>query len=401
MNETLNSKRSSLSEFLNILFKWKKFLIINLFLISVISVGITLLIDNEYKASGTVIISSNSNNNMALGGMLSDVSSLLGVGGTASGEAEYLLGILGSRKLKTTLIDKFDLINYYEITKYKIDKTIKMLDNNYFYEQNENGMIDISFIHKDPTISASIVKFIINYVDSTNVAIHHEKARDYRTFIENRYNKSKSDLHIAEQNLQKFQEETGLYVIPDQLMVNIKTIVELEKKLYSREIELEILNTSSSPNYSIIKQLKREIKVYQKNLKDIKTGANQFANSTAFFPIENLPEIYAEYIRIYRDFEIKNKILEFITPMYEQALMDEQKNIPTLIVLDEPFIPELKEYPKRSSIVIIVFFLSLFILIPIVLTGEYLDNQKQKNIFEERLFNFFKKIKKIYFLRTM
>ena len=81
--------------------------------------------------------------------------------------------------------------------------------------------------------------------------------------------------------------------------------------------------------------------------------------------------------------------------------MDEQKNIPTLIVLDEPFVPELKEYPKRSSIVIIVFLLSLFILIPIVLTGEYLDNQKQKNAFEERLFKLFGRVKKMYFLKTI
>ena len=242
---------------------------------------------------------------MPLGGMLSDVSSLLGVGGMSSGDAEYLLGILESRKLKTTIINNFNLVDYFEIKKYKMDKTVKALESNYFYELNENGMIDISFIHKEPMTSTNIVKFIIRYIDSINVSIHLEKAKNYRTFIENRYNKSESDLKLTEQNMQDFQEKTGLYVIPDQLMVNIETIVELEKKLYSKEIELEILNTRNSPNYSMIKQLKKEIEVYKSNLENIKMGSDRFENSTAFFPLENLPEVYAEYIRVYRDFEIK------------------------------------------------------------------------------------------------
>ncbi len=389
-----NNEHKSFSDFMSVLLKWKKFLLINLFLIVAVTAVITLLIDNEYKSQATVIIASSSSD-AGLTGMFSDVTSLLGLGKPSAGNEEYLLGILGSRELKESMIKKFHLADYYDITKYRMDKTIKKLETEYFFELNENGMIDISFIHKNPETAKEIVQFVINFADSVNRKLHKEKARNYREFIETRYDKVKEDLRSAEEKLKNFQAKTGLYVIPDQIMANIDVMVELEKNLYMKKLELDVLKSNPSPNQAVIKQIKREINVYKKNLDKIKQG-NSADKSLAFLPTEKLPEMYSEYIRIYRDFEIQNKILETLTPIYEQALMDEQKNTPTLMVLDPPFVPELKDSPKRAAIVVIVFLLSLFVLIPLVLFGESVVTKKERNLFEEKMNVFYQRIINIY-----
>ena len=168
MTKNEMNENKKFSDFLSILLKWKKFLIINLFVISLITVIITLIMDNQYKSSGTVIITSGSSD-LGLSNMLSDVTSLLGVAKPSAGSEEYLLGILGSRELKVDLINKFNLADYYDITKYRIDKTIKRLETEYFFEINENGMIDISFIHKDPKISKEIVEYIIERMSCLSI----------------------------------------------------------------------------------------------------------------------------------------------------------------------------------------------------------------------------------------
>ena len=398
MNETDLNRNRKFSDFLSVIYKWKKFLIINLIIVSIIAIVVALLIDNEYKSSGTVIITSGSTD-MGLTSMFSDVSALLGVGKTSSGSTEYLLGILGSRELKLAMIKKFGLVKYYEYKKYKIGRTIKRLETEYFFELNENGMINISFIHKDPKISAHIVDFIINYADSVNNKLHKEKAKHYREFIEGRYDKANHDLDKAELDMKKFQEQSGLFVVPDQIIVNIKSLVELEKNLYAKKTELEILLSRDAPNKSRIDQIKKEIKIYSNNLEKIKTGNSKDSKLLSFLPTDKLPTILSKYFSVYRNLEIQKRILETLTPLYEQALMDENKNTPSLLVLDPPFIPELKSSPKRSVIVIVVFLLSAFFLVPIILIGESVITQQKRNLFDEKLLIIYRMLIKIYKLK--
>ncbi len=56
---------------------------------------------------------------------------------------------------------------------------------------------------------------------------------------------------------------------------------------------------------------------------------------------------------------IQQKILEFLVPIYEQAKIDEQKDVPVLLILDKAIPAEKKSKPKR---VLIIVFSSFFAL---------------------------------------
>jgi uncharacterized protein involved in exopolysaccharide biosynthesis len=59
--------------------------------------------------------------------------------------------------------------------------------------------------------------------------------------------------------------------------------------------------------------------------------------------------------------EVQSKLLEILIPQYEQARMEENKNIPTLQVIDEPKVPLNKTKPKRIFIVLgAVFMAAIF-----------------------------------------
>jgi uncharacterized protein involved in exopolysaccharide biosynthesis len=83
--------------------------------------------------------------------------------------------------------------------------------------------------------------------------------------------------------------------------------------------------------------------------------------------------------------------------MYEQAKVEEQKSMPTIMLMDKATVPELKHSPKRSVIILGVLFLVLFILVPFVFWGEKsVAREKFVNPLQEKEANFFKRILKIY-----
>ena len=78
--------------------------------------------------------------------------------------------------------------------------------------------------------------------------------------------------------------------------------------------------------------------------------------------------------------------------MYEQALMEEQKTIPTITVIDKAVPPELKYSPKKAVIILAVFFISLFILLPLSFRGHRVLTNKPHNDFEIKEQKFYRKL---------
>ena len=87
-------------------------------------------------------------------------------------------------------------------------------------------------------------------------------------------------------------------------------------------------------------------------------------------------------------------------PMYEQAKVEEQKSMPTIMLMDKAIAPELKHSPKRSVIVLGILLLVAFFLIPFVFWGEKaIGREKYKNPLQIQEANLFNRILKIYRLK--
>ena len=85
-------------------------------------------------------------------------------------------------------------------------------------------------------------------------------------------------------------------------------------------------------------------------------------------------------------------------PMYEQAKVEEQKSIPTIMVIDKAVAPQLKDSPKRSVIIlgVLFLFLSFFLSHLFLLVKKQLLGKNLIIPFKKRMSNFFKRLIKIY-----
>ena len=83
--------------------------------------------------------------------------------------------------------------------------------------------------------------------------------------------------------------------------------------------------------------------------------------------------------------------------MYEQAKVEEQKSIPTVMIIDKAVPPQLKDSPKRTVIVLGILFLFSFIMIPFVFLAEKgITREQFDNPLQVKGSKFFKRIVKIY-----
>ncbi len=402
MNEQDNIKKLGFSDYLYILYKWKKFILINVLIVVIVSTIIAFIIPKEYRSTATIMIPPDTQSGFGgLTSLLGGKNTLSAMGsrifGLSSTSEDVLLGILNSRTSLVKVIDKFNLMNYYDIDDNNYDKVIKAFIDDFSANPNEFGMIDISVINKNPKTAAEIANYFAHLVDSLNIVFSIERAKNNRIFIEKRYLKNVEDLKNAEDSLYKFQKKFGIVAVPEQLEVTVKAAAELESQLTRKEMESFFIKQQfgeESPQFRLIDQ---ELKLLKRKVEELKSSNDLTKYSNVLFPFKTMPDIAIQYLRTYRDVQIQQSILEFVLPMYEQAKVEEQKSTPTVMVIDKAVPPQLKYRPKRSIIIAGPALLIILFIIPLVFWLERNFELKDfKNPLVRKYHNLAQKIHSMY-----
>ena len=218
-----------------------------------------------------------------------------------------------------------------------------------------------------------------------------EQGKYNRQFLEERLEQNKIDLAIAEEELKLFQQQTGVVDILTQVTAQLETYGQLHSQelqayteLYSQRAQTEVqLNTlrvtlmADNPtirHYEVMyreqdKQLSILSQKLDRELENLLFSSDNAAGEAIsnessegiWVSMGSFPDLAMRSARLMREVEVQGKLLEILVPQYEQARMEESKNIPTLQVIDEPKVPLNKAKPKRMLIVLgAVFMAAIF-----------------------------------------
>jgi tyrosine-protein kinase Etk/Wzc len=373
-----NDNSKKLEDLLIVLVKYRKLILINVLLVTIASVIVSILISNEYTATASFISPKKKGGLFGdIGGFsnsIKDLSRTLGGRlGTVSDEAYNYLVILQSRTASQKIIQKFNLRDVYEIDKAKpFEDVIKALSNNVDFNIEDEGNIVISVTDKIPERAAEMANYYIQILNEISTELSITESRNNREFIEKRFIQAQNDILAIEDSLENFSKKYNVLAIEDQIKAAIGVAAELKAKLEIAKLELEILIQNYGDNNPLVQQANLKVDELIKQLGNLRFGEDKNLKSSlnVFVPFEKVPETGILYIRLKRDYEIQSKILEFIYPIYEQAKIEEQKDIPVVLVVDSAIPPEKKSSPKRSLIVIGAFLVSLFFSVGYVLIKE-------------------------------
>ncbi|MGB9696490.1 MAG: GNVR domain-containing protein [Ignavibacteria bacterium] len=353
-----SSKRVSLFDLIEIFKNYRKRI---LYPTGIAFVAITIYIffiaDPIYLSSATVKTSAKVSGIASLlgGAGLQEMGGLeeLTGGGMMGRELSLYENILLSRRCVEDVIVKFKLNDDWDF-KYMQD-AIKYFREKVLEIKKDKiaGTMDIGVYDKNPQRAKEIAEYLIEKLNTINIELNVQNAKNNREFIEARYKTARDDLKRAEDSLRHFQDIYG--IAPDVITKLVaQTEVQLESEIASEEVKLDLLKKIISPDQNEVKLQEEKIALLKKQLNDVK-NAPDIDNS--LLRLKGKPEVVINYLRLVREVEIQNKILQFLLPVYEQAKIEEKKEMPSVLVLDQPSLPEYKVKPKRVLIISIVTIL--------------------------------------------
>ena len=348
----MDRKELDLKSLFQIIWRWKNKIILFVFLITSLSIVISLLLPKWYKAKAVILAPQVSD------GGISPMANILGNLGLSSvlGGNENIfryLAILKSRSLEETLAIKFNLQEKYKCK--NMELTLRQLEDNLIFEVGDESQIEISMYDKDQYLVADMTNYVVFVLDSLNAELSVSNARNNRIFMEERVNGYIDSLEITGKALADFMEENGILSLENQIIVGVEQAAILEGEIIKKEVELEVAQESFTNDNPAINLIKFELNSLRQKYEDF-INANSLGSLVPNF--SDVPDMQLELIKYQRQVEYYSRIIEYLGPLYEQQKFEEAKNIPTLQVLDHAVTPELKAKPKRAIIVIIVFVLS-------------------------------------------
>jgi len=365
MNQNNKSENSSFFNFLLIILKWKKFILINLLVVLVISTIIAFLLPKIYYSSASVLPPKEEMSILGgsgLGGLTSvmrEFSSIKGIGSLGNKNTYNYLVILNSREVAEKVIKKYNLQEIYGYPN-SMDKTLKAYYQNVVFEVQEEGNLEIGFYDEDPQRAADIANYLVDLLNERSYELSVTEARSNRKFLEGRVNENMDSLKVAENQLKDYQEKHGIFTIPEQTGALLEASSKIYAEKIAKEIEIDYLSKMFSNNNEILNSARMQLDAINKKVND-------------------LPSLGIEYLRIYRNILIRTKILEYLRPMLEQAIYQEKKDVPVIVVVDKAKVPEYKAKPKRIIVIGSSVFGWLIITIIIVLSIEKWRNFKLHN----------------------
>ena len=361
-----------------IIWSARKEIIRNVIVVSILSVILAFILPKTYRTTALIMPPSSSFDS----GLLvnnPNLFSFQNIMSSRGSNTNIFIAILKSRTIMQSVIEKFNLVEFYNVKNY--EKAREELEEVTNFEIDDEGTIRVTadiktgWLHfvKDEEYCKALSRDITNYfvakLDEVNKKLKSEKASQHRGFIENRYYQNIEDLARAEERLKAFQEENNTVALTEQTTAVIQVATELvsqisisEVKISIGKVKLSILEETLPKHHPEIILLETEITLLKtemtglnKQLEELNYGKKEITMIPGF---SEVPDLGLELGRHMRHVEVQNTLYTFLTQQYEEAKIQEARDTPTVQVLDYAVLPDLKYKPVRSRIVIIGFVLA-------------------------------------------
>ncbi len=295
-----------------IVFAWEKRipLIIITGVAIIASIIISLMMTNMYKSKVVLFAAPNTSvSKYLLSNQFSGPIGLLAFG--EEEQTEQLLQILQSDQIKSKIIEKFDLLNHYEIdpgSKNKYTVLNNKMKKNIKIKKTKYMSVVIEVLDKDPVVAANIANEISNQVDTTMNNILRERAMVAFKLVETEYTEMGNNIKKMEDSL-KVLRSHGIY----------DYVAQSERLLQGYA---NAINDND----------KQAIRVFEQKLDTFGKYGGSFISISDFVVLEK------------RNFaDLKQK--------YIQAKVETEQIVPQKFVVDKAAPDDRKAYPKRSMIV--------------------------------------------------
>ncbi|MBA4302642.1 MAG: hypothetical protein C0424_00285 [Sphingobacteriaceae bacterium] len=286
-------------------------------------------------------------------------------------QAEQLIQILYSDEIRQHIIDKYDLINHYDIkpnSKYRYTQLAKKFSDNIRFRRTEYSSVEIEVLDTDPQIAANIANDIAALLDETKNKIQLEQATKGFKIVETQYLAKRDLVNRLNDSLNQFRS-MGIFDYELQIDHISEVYTQAVAGMSDAKAKLQLLRSKgiSESDTGIINNLGR--------LSGSEATARELQKQ-----LDLLGRFGGAYNSVKEQLEQENEELVKLRQRFDRAKVDVDEVLPVKFVVNSAKVAEKKTYPLRSLIVLLstfgAFLFSLLILIAVE-NYKYLLARKQ------------------------
>lgn len=327
-NSTQTSDFSSASLLFFIL-KWRKPLLIVMTLTAVTSAAVSLMITPKYLS--TAIFFPANNSSLSKGLMTEDAQGKNDLSKFGEEEqAEAMLQILNSDKIRWRLWGKYNMMKHYDIDpseKYAQTKLAKTWDDNVSFRRTEFNSIRVDVMDISPDTAALLANEIADLVDTMRNDMIHARAQAAYEIMDEEYN--------------------GLVSYMEQL-----------------DDSLTVLRNKGVQDYE--KQIEMITGVYYQAI----ASNNQRAVNDLQMQLDTLAKYGSASKSMTENLEFLRERLVLLRGKYDEIKVDATKDLTWKFVVNEAVAAEKKAYPIRWLIVVVSTLASLLLAVLVIIAVE-------------------------------
>ncbi len=306
-------------------YKWRKPLIMVTAIAAVCSIIVSLIIQDKYKSTVVLFPTTTSSISKAL---ISENNTgkedVMQLG--EEEEAEQMLQILNSERIKTRIIDKYNLMKHYDIDeggKHPYTKLQKEYESNISFTRTEFMSVEINVLDHSADTAALIANDIANLIDTINNEMRKEVAVQAYKIVEQKYNDQKNTIKALEDSLTVLRK---------------MGVIDYESQAERLTEQLAIAIVQGKNN--AVKELERRLNILGEG---------------------------GSFVALTNQLEFETEKLTLVHAKYEEAKLDAESSLQHKFIVDSAFPAEKKAYPIRWLIVVVstmaAFLLTLISLL--------------------------------------
>lgn len=370
----------SLLDLLIVLAKRKRLIATVTLVLVLTAVAASLLMTPIYTATTNILLPQQQSSTAAV-----LAQTLGGLAGGALGlntPNDLYIGMLKSRTVAKTLIDKYDLQRRYK-TK-TLDDTYKALEANTEIKAGKDNIISVAVDDKDPRFAAKLANAYVTALESLADKLAVGEASQRRVFFERQLKTAHTQLSEAEDQLRAIQEKTGVIQPTMQASMVMQAVAQAKAEIAAKEVQLAGMRafaTAQNPDYARALQ---ELDALRAKLRQLEQSSPE-TKGDVMTPTGEVPKLGLAYARQLREVKYRETLFDLMAKLYEAARLDEAKEAPLIQVLDLATPPAHKSKPKRMLMVALAGVVGLFIGIFWAFIREAVERQRQDPEQAERL----------------
>jgi hypothetical protein len=303
-----------------------RFVLANALLVAAVAGLASLFLRNWYSAEGIFLPPVEERSSFSLTAFLREVA-IPGAGLSDAVQAGDLsVGLLKSRHIRDSLVAEFDLVRRYDVR--DIEDALVELDAHTTFFVSQEGLVTITVEDRDPEVAARLVNRSIELLDRFNAELRMTKGHRTRFFIEGELARTEAELRAAEVALERYQETNKLALSP-AIESEVSASAPLMARKMETQIELGMKQSVLTEGHEELRRLRTELAQIDRQLAE-------------------LPALGIEAARLIRDLKVREEVYGFLRAEYEQAKVQEQRDTPSLTVVDRATAPLRKSRPRRT-----------------------------------------------------